>query len=130
MTLKISKNQMSLRYNGDKFIAVKSQSSDCNNCAFFCCELEDEKQETYCNPSNRTDGQFIIWMQYVKSENINPIYVEQIIDSFKKLNGSTAKDVISDTGIDFRIVSRAIAYLLKKSKLIKIGKKYYWIGIR
>ena len=130
MTLKIGKNQMSLRYDGDKYIAVASQSSDCNNCAFFCCELEDEKQETYCNPTNRNDGRYVVWVKYFKGENgINETSKNNVIESFKKLNGSTAKGVIDDTGIDYREVKVIIAHLLKKSKLIKIGKKYYWIGI-
>lgn len=129
MTLKIGKNQMSLRYNGDKYIAVKSQSSDCNNCAFFCCELEDEKQETFCNPSNRTDGQFIIWVRHIKSENgMSEIDVNQAIESFKKLKGATAKDVSQNTGIDHRPLRKIITYL-KKTNLIKIGNKYYWMGI-
>ena len=129
MTLKIGKNQMSLRYNGDKYIAVKSQSSDCNNCAFFCCELEDEKQETFCNPSNRTDGQFVIWVRHIKSENgMSEIDVNQAIESFKKLKGATAKDVSQNTGIDHRPLRKIITYL-KKTNLIKIGNKYYWMGI-
>ena len=120
---------MSLRYNGDKYIAVKSQSSDCNNCAFFCCELEDEKQETYCNPSNRTDGQFVIWVRHIKSENgMSEIDVNQAIESFKKLKGATAKDVSQNTGIDHRPLRKIITYL-KKTNLIKIGNKYYWMGI-
>ena len=130
MTLKIGKNQMSLRYNGDKYIAVQSRSSDCNNCAFFCCELEDEKQETFCNPSNRTDGQFIIWVRHIKSENgMSDIDVQRTIDSLKKLKGATANDVSEDTGIDYRPLRKIISHLSKKSKLIKIGVKYYWIGI-
>ena len=109
MTLKIGKNQMSLRYNGDKYIAVKSQSSDCNNCAFFCCELEDEKQETYCNPTNRTDGQYIVWVQHIKSDNgMSEVDIQRTIESFKKLKGATANDVSEVTGIDYRPLKKSL----------------------
>ena len=123
---KISKNQMSLRYNGDKFIAVKSQSSDCNNCAFFCCELEDEKQETFCNPSNRDDGEFVVWIRQLKGKRDRPneTEIDLVYETIKKMELATISMVSDYLDIGFGRVKKSFEQLQLDGKIEKYKVKY------
>jgi len=126
MTAKISKNQRVLKLNAESFMAIKSASSNCDKCAFYCCELEDEKEVTYCNPTNRDDGQYIIWVRQLKSKQGRPdeLEVDLIYETIKKMRLATISMVSDYLDIGFGRVKKSFEQLQLDGKIEKYKVKY------
>jgi len=126
MTAKISKNQRVLKLNAESFIAIKSVSSNCDKCAFYCCELEDEKEITFCNPTNRDDGQYIIWVRQLKNRQGRPdeLEVDLIYETIKKMRLATISMVSDYLDIGFGRVKKSFEQLQLDGKIEKYKVKY------
>lgn len=126
MTVKISKNQRVLKLNAESFIAIKSASSNCDKCAFYCCELEDEGQITFCNPNNRDDGEFIVWIRQLKGKQGRPneTEIDLVYETIKKMELATISVVSDYLDIGFGRVKKSFEQLQLDGKIEKYKVKY------
>jgi len=124
--VKISKNQNLLRRNEESFVAVKSASSDCNQCAFYCCELEDESEITYCNPTNRNDGQYIVWRVRPMEKTGRPdtIEIDLVYDTIKKMVVASMAQVCAYLDINLSRVKKSFEQLQMDGKIEKYKNGY------
>lgn len=122
--MRISANQKILRHDGDKFYAVNSNESSCDGCAFYCCELEDEKLETYCNPANRTDGKYIKWIKAINTKRPNQLEIDIVYEIIKQDGPITVALLVEKTDIRDARLRLIINALVTSDLIAKFGPKY------